>query len=128
MLLRVDVMYEGVVFLLIGEGFGVNDILVILLILVGGNVKSWDWRVYMLNGGEFDMDLSLSLEKVSDIGIYLEYQKEMFGFSEVICDEESLFMVEEGILEQDGGNLVDDYKFWVYIFEESVVFFFVLKD
>lgn len=125
---RADATHEGAASSSIGEGLGVNDISAIPSTPVGGNAKSRDWRVYMSNGGEPDMDLSPSLEKASDIGTHSEHQKEMFGSSEATCDEESSFMAEEGILEQDGGNSVDDYKLRAHIFEESAVFFSALKD
>ena len=42
-------------------------------------------------------------------------------------DEGSSFMAEAGILENDGGKSVDDYKLRAHIFSESAVFFSALK-
>jgi hypothetical protein len=125
---RADATQESAASSSIGEGLGVNDISTIPSTPVGGSAKSRDWRVHMSNGGEPDMDLSPSLEKASDIGTHSEHQKEMFGSSEASCDEGSSFMAEEGILEHDGGNSVDDYKLRAHIFAESDVFFSALKD
>lgn len=75
------------------------------------------------------MGLYVMVEKVFDVVLIQDVKNmQWFGFSEVLCDEGSFFLVVESVLENDGGKLKEDYKFWVYIFLESVSFFIVFKD
>lgn len=112
----------------IGEGLGVNDISAIPSTPMGGNAKSRDWRVYTSHEREPDTHTGLCVEKLSDAATHSGPRTHMLGSSEASCDEGSSFMAEARILEHDGGNSVDDYKFRAHIFAESAVFFSALKE
>jgi hypothetical protein len=118
-------LQEGAASASIGEGLGASEESV-LAADIGGSPKSGpgrDWRVQSAKGERSNA----RVEKAIDTEVQPEQLKEMFGPSEASCDEGSSFMAEAGILENDGGKSVDDYKLRAHIFAESAVFFSALK-
>lgn len=117
----------------IGEGIALSE--QSTLSLPGGaSSNNRDWRAFSSdnqqnqNSHRLATGLNAVVEKPNTSNTSTQQKQQVFGPSEVSCDEGSFFLKLEKILENDGGKSVDDYKLRAHIFSESAAFFTAFKS
>ena len=95
------------------------------------NTSGRDWRVYSdgISNVRIAERVSPKVERAPGDVQELQDQKhkQMYGPSESSCDEGSFIALAGGILEQDGGKSIDDYRIRADIFGKSAKIFTALK-